>query len=82
MAVPPITDCLDLRGTPCPVNFIRARLTLETLEPGEWLQIDLDPGDPAQSVQCGFEQAGHRVLSSPHPQAPAAVRLLVQRHVG
>ncbi len=78
---PLITSRLDLRGTPCPVNFIRARLTLETLEPGQWLQLDLDRGEPEHSVQQGLEEAGHRVLGSPHPQAPAAVRLLVQRHV-
>ncbi len=79
---PPITSRLDLRGTPCPVNFIRARLTLETLEPGQWLQLELDSGEPEQSVQEGLQGAGHRVLSSPHPEAPAAVRLLVQRHAG
>ena len=79
---PPITTQLDLRGTPCPVNFIRARLTLEGLAPGQWLQLDLDPGEPEQSVREGLEQAGHRLHSSPHPQAPLAVRLLVQRHAG
>ena len=35
---------LDLRGTACPVNFIRTRLALETIEPGAWLQVDLDAG--------------------------------------
>jgi TusA-related sulfurtransferase len=64
------------------VNFIRARLTLETLEPGQWLQLELDPGEPEQSVLEGLQEAGHQVLTSPHPQAPAAVRLLVQRHAG
>jgi len=79
---PPITSHLDLRGTPCPVNFIRARLTLETLEPGQWLQLDLDCGEPEQSVLQGLQEAGHRLLSSPHPQDGDAVRLLVQRHGG
>lgn len=79
---PPITNQLDLRGTPCPVNFIRARLTLEGLAPGQWLQLDLDAGEPEQSVREGLREAGHRVLSSSHPQAPAAARLLVQRHGG
>jgi TusA-related sulfurtransferase len=79
---PPITSQLDLRGTPCPLNFIRARLTLEGLAVGQWLQLDLDPGEPEQAVRAGLEQAGHQVRSSPHPQAPAAVRLLVRRHAG
>jgi TusA-related sulfurtransferase len=79
---PPITSRLDLRGTPCPVNFIRARLTLEGLVPGQWLELDLDPGEPEQAVHDGLLEAGHRVQRGDHPQAPAAVRLLVQRHAG
>ncbi len=78
----PITSRLDLRGMPCPVNFIRARLTLEGLAPGQWLELDLDPGEPEQAVQDGLQEAGHRVQRGDHPQAPAAVRLLVQRHAG
>jgi hypothetical protein len=64
------------------VNFIRARLTLEGLDPGQWLQLDLDAGEPEQSVREGLREAGHRVLISPHPLAPAAARLLVERHAG
>ncbi|MBM5825330.1 MAG: sulfurtransferase TusA family protein [Cyanobacteria bacterium M_surface_10_m2_119] len=73
---------LDLRRTPCPLNLIRARLSLETLAPGAWLQLDLDPGEPEESVAAGLRQAGHAVRPLPHPEAPAAVRLLVQRDGG
>ena len=73
---------LDLRRTPCPLNLIRARLTLETLGPGDWLQLDLDPGEPEESVAEGLRQAGHGVQAVAHPEAPAAVRLLVQRDGG
>ena len=71
---------LDLRGTPCPLNFIRTRLALETIEPGAWLQVDLDSGEPERLVGDGLRQAGHQVLSS--PLADGAVRLLVCRHGG
>jgi len=33
---------LDLRGTPCPVNFIRCKLALEALQPGDQLSVQLD----------------------------------------
>lgn len=72
---------LDLRGTPCPVNFIRARLALETLPSGGWLQIDLDGGEPEQMVAEGLRSEGHAVeLVVPSPWAPGeGVRLLVRR---
>ncbi len=72
---------LDLRGTPCPLNFIRARLALEKLPPGGRLQIDLDPGEPVQMVGEGLRGEGHavqQVLPSPFA-AGDGVRLLVLR---
>ena len=32
---------LDLRGTPCPVNFVRCRLAIEKLEIDEKLEDDI-----------------------------------------
>ncbi|KMM16685.1 sulfurtransferase TusA family protein [Synechococcus sp. GFB01] len=70
---------LDLRGTPCPLNYVRTRLALETLEPGASLQVDLDAGEPEQMVSEGLRGEGHAVSIEPHPQAQAAVRLRIVR---
>ena len=56
---------LDLRGTPCPVNFIRSRLKLETIAPGGWLLVDLDAGEPERMVAEGLRAEGHEVVCSP-----------------
>jgi len=71
---------LDLRGTACPVNFIRTRLALETIDPGAWLQVDLDAGEPERLVAEGLCQAGHQVRIT--ALADGAVRLLICRHGG
>ena len=68
---------LDLRGTPCPLNFIRTKLALEHLEPGAWLQVDLDAGEPEQMVAGGLRAAGHYVELA--PLEPASVRLRIRR---
>lgn len=71
---------LDLRGTPCPLNFIRSRLALEKLPPGGWLQVDLDGGEPEQMVAEGLSGAGHAVLV--RPLEGGQVRLLICRGAG
>jgi TusA-related sulfurtransferase len=68
---------LDLRGTPCPLNFIRSKLALERIDPGAWLQVDLDAGEPEQLVASGLREAGHRVELE--PLDAGGVRLLIQR---
>ena len=55
------SSSLDLRGTPCPVNFIRCRLALEALQPGDLLKVQLDRGEPEEMVIPGLREAGHRV---------------------
>ncbi len=82
-SIPEPAARLDLRGTPCPLNFIRARLALETITPGDWLQVDLDAGEPQRMVAEGLAADGHRVeaVQPARPEFPAAVvRLLIRRH--
>jgi TusA-related sulfurtransferase len=52
---------LDLTGVLCPMNWVRARLELERLEPGETLTLLLDPGEPLDSVPRSAEEEGHVV---------------------
>lgn len=70
---------LDLRGTPCPLNFIRTRLALEKIPLGAQLVVDLDRGEPEQMVVEGLRGEGHRVSVGPHPGCVAAVRLGITR---
>ncbi len=70
---------LDLRGTPCPLNFIRSKLALEKLEPGAWLQVDLDAGEPEHLVAAGLREAGHRVELGASDDPASWVRLVICR---
>jgi len=53
---------VDLRGVRCPTNFVKARLALETIEPGETVQFLLDNGEPARNVPRSLKADGHRLL--------------------
>jgi TusA-related sulfurtransferase len=77
LVTPDPTAVLDLRGTPCPLNFIRSKLALEKLDFGAWLQVELDAGEPEQMVASGLREAGHRVEGQ--PREGGGVRLLIQR---
>lgn len=58
---------LDLRGVPCPLNFVRTKLKLERLAIGESLEVWLDAGEPIHQVPPSLEAAGHRVQAlQPH----------------
>jgi TusA-related sulfurtransferase len=52
---------LDLRGTPCPINFVRTKLQLEKMAPGTLLEVWLDAGEPVEQVPDSLTMAGYAV---------------------
>ena len=52
---------IDLRGTPCPNNYIRCCLALESINENEHLNVDLDKGEPQAMVLSGLQQDGHDI---------------------
>ena len=66
---------LDLRGTPCPVNFIRCRLMLESMDVGDQLEVQLDRGEPEEMVVPGLRDAGHQVLIEAVDQESVKLRI-------
>lgn len=52
---------LDLRGTPCPINFVRTKLRLEQMQPGERLEVWLDPGEPIEQVPDSLRMEGYAI---------------------
>ena len=52
---------LDLSGVPCPMNWVRTKLALEQLAPGDSLVVELDEGEPLESVPRSAREDGHEV---------------------
>ncbi|HEY9908753.1 MAG TPA: sulfurtransferase TusA family protein [Thermosynechococcaceae cyanobacterium] len=62
MSQPVLPDAqLDLRGTPCPINFVRTKLKLEQLPPGALLEVWLDPGEPMEQVPDSLAMEGYGI---------------------
>jgi len=53
---------LDLRGVMCPINFVKTKLKLEMMEPGDILEVILDSGDPIQNVPKSIKEEGHKIV--------------------
>ena len=52
----------DLRGVPCPMNFVKTKLALAKLNKGDRLDILLDDGEPINNVPISVEEEGHLIL--------------------
>lgn len=55
-------EILDLRGTRCPVNFIKSKLKIDEMNCGEVLEIVLDDGEPIKNVPRSIAAEGHDIV--------------------
>lgn len=84
MNTPKPDHFLDITGDICPMTFVRTRLQIERMSPGEILEIRLRGAEPLQNVPESLVELGHDILSVvPERDAPAespdAVHLLSVR---
>ncbi len=56
-------DTIDITDETCPMTYVRTRLALERLRPGQVLEVRLRGHDPARNVPLSAERQGHVVLS-------------------
>lgn len=63
---------VDVRAWACPITYVKTRLALERLAPGDELEVLLAEGEPLDSVPRSAEEEGHRVVSrAPAPELGA-----------
>lgn len=76
-AAPDVT--LDLRGVMCPINFVKTKLQLESMEDGQTLEIQLDDGEPIVNVPRSVKDEGHKILAVQSEDEGEWYRLIVRK---
>ena len=55
---------LDVTDVTCPLTWVRTKLALEALAPRDSLVVELDEGEPLDSVPRSAREEGHEVSVS------------------
>jgi TusA-related sulfurtransferase len=56
-----MTRTLDITGLRCPMTWVRTKLELERMAPGEALDVQCPPGEALENVPRSAQEAGHEV---------------------
>jgi len=62
MAVPVPDQSIDITGEVCPMTFVRTKLRLERMRPGEILRVRLRGDEPLRNVPKAARDEGHMIL--------------------
>lgn len=52
---------LDITALRCPLTWVRTKLALERMRPGEQLEVRCAPGEALENVPRSAREAGHEV---------------------
>ncbi|MBV9782502.1 MAG: sulfurtransferase TusA family protein [Acidisphaera sp.] len=69
---------LDITGELCPMTFVRTRLALDGLAPGQLLLVLLRGEEPRSNVPRTAAAQGHAIISE-ETDADGVTRLLLRR---
>jgi len=72
---------LDISNEVCPMTFVRTRLALDRMAPGQTLLVTLRGDEPLRNVPRTAREQGHEVLSL-ETASDGLTRLLLRRGAG
>ncbi len=81
-AAAPIAASLDITKDVCPMTYVRVKLALERLSPGQKLEVWLTGDEPLRNVPKSSQEDGHRVLTLEPDASSDRCRLLIQKNTG
>jgi tRNA 2-thiouridine synthesizing protein A len=73
-----VTRQIDITSDICPMTFVRTRLALDKMAPGEILLVTLKGEEPLRNVPRSAAEQGHEVLSV-ETDSSGISRLLIRR---
>ena len=74
----PASREIDITGETCPMTFVRTRLALDRLRPGDTLLVRLRGEEPRASVPRSAALLGHQILAE-ETGKDEVTRVLIRR---
>ena len=73
-----VTGEIDITRDVCPMTFVRTRLALDKMSPGQLLRVRLKGQEPATNVPQTVKEQGHEIVSVT-TEPSGVVTLLIRR---
>ena len=58
-----VEPLIDITQSVCPMTFVRVKLAMERMAPGEQLRIRLTQGEPLENVPRSLQEEGHIIVN-------------------
>jgi len=69
---------LDITREHCPMTFVRTKIQLSQLNPGDQLEVLVSEGEPLENIPRSSTEQGYNVLDVSHVEGTTH-RILIQK---
>ena len=69
---------LDITPYVCPFTFVRTKLLMERMKPGEVAEVLLSGGDPLENVPRSVFERGYKIISL-EPESGDIYKLIIKK---
>jgi len=69
---------LDITKEHCPMTFVKTKIEMSKLQPGDLLEVLLTEGEPLENVPRSAREQGYNVLEVSHIQGQVH-RVIIQK---
>ena len=71
---------IDITAHLCPMTFVRTRLALDRIQPGQILTVRLKGDEPRTNVPKTAQEQGHHILATTHSEDGTTTILIRKGH--
>ena len=72
-----VDEKIDITKEFCPMTFVKTKLKLESMRPGQILEVTLKEGEPLINVPRSIKDEGHKILDI--SKEGTVYKLLIER---
>lgn len=69
---------VNFQGVTCPYNYVKTKLALEEMAPGQILEVIVDDGEPSRNVPRSITQDGQTVVNT-YTDNDGLVHILIRK---
>ena len=73
-------DCfIDITTDTCPMTFVKTKLQIEKMKPGQVIDVLLNDGEPLKNVPLSAQELGHKILSITQQSKDSTYLIQIQK---
>jgi len=70
---------IDVTKEHCPMTYVKTKIQLSKLNPGDVLEVMVTEGEPLENIPRSAAEQGYNLLSVTETETPGVYKIIIQK---